>query len=572
MQGVVSRKRSAQSNSDIQVSSKRPRDNSTAQFERVTRSRSAGARDVALRQAVLTAPMPSAAPCQELSRAEQVDLILADLRLQGVDIIHFEFSNARGECYSISYNIDVARGPLLDGFAFDGSSIEGFTTTERSDLKAYVEDLKTLVKLPYVKPYKDKFGRVIEPAEPNQARVICDVYTTSLNGANARFEKAPRTVAKNIEARLAARGMRGIAAVEVEFFLIEKVSPESARLKKDTTSTHYTKHYGQDPSNACKSEILQVLNKMGLRPEKYHGEVAVVEGEDFAAVYQGEAGAGGHHPFRATQHEITVRAAPLVEAADNLLTMFNVIKDIADKHGFEAEFMAKPFLGVNGSGGHLNHSLQDIATGRNLMADPSAPAKMSRLGLQFAKGEETHLIEIMALTNCALNSFMRLRRGFETPINVATGPGNRSAAIRIPEVDEGETKANRLEARFPDLLPGSPYLKMAALFAAGLDGLEHNMEPAELRYQNLWELSDAELDQLGIRKLPASLEEAVAVFESSAWVREVFGDDFVDGYVSLLRKKAHEHAAPVAAPAVEKSLWERLYHSASEMFMFMSLE
>jgi glutamine synthetase len=211
------------------------------------------------------------------------------------------------------------------------------------------------------------------------------------------------------------------------------------------------------------------------------------------------------------------------------------VKNTADAFGKTATFMPKPVFGDNGSGMHCHQSLWNGS--QPLFYDEKGYANLSDTARWYIGGLLKHASAVLAFTNPTVNSYRRLVKGFEAPINMVYSQGNRSAAIRIP-ITGSNPKAKRLEFRAPD--PSSnPYLAFAAQLMAGLDGIRNRIEPAEPIDKDLYELPAEEAAT--IQKAPASLEEALRALEEDhefLLAGDVFTEDLIEAWIDY--KREHE--------------------------------
>ena len=237
--------------------------------------------------------------------------------------------------------------------------------------------------------------------------------------------------------------------------------------------------------------------------------------------------------------------------ADRFVLWRVMAKELARRHGFEAALMPKPYSNRTGSGAHFNMSLVSAKSGENLMGDP-ADARgcgLSKLAYHFIAGVLRHAAAICAVTCPIVNSYKRLvKTGSMTgytwaPIFVSYGGNNRTHMLRVPwvrpeverrELGEGERPMGlaRIESRAVDTTV-NPYLGAAMMLAAGLEGIEQQLDPGDPIAVNMYERSDAELEAMGVRTLPRTLLEAIEAFERDALSREVMGADLFRAYVDL---------------------------------------
>ena len=178
-----------------------------------------------------------------------------------------------------------------------------------------------------------------------------------------------------------------------------------------------------------------------------------------------------HHEVAPGQHEIDFKYADAITACDYIQTFKLVVKTIARKHGLHATFMPKPLFGVNGSGMHCNLSL--FKNGENAFFDPNAELQLSETACQFIAGIVKHAEAFTAVTNPTVNSYKRLVPGYEAPCYVAWSASNRSPLIRIPA---SRGLSTRVEVRSVDPA-ANPYLALAVLLKAGLDGIKNKLTP-----------------------------------------------------------------------------------------------
>ncbi|HLT57170.1 MAG TPA: type I glutamate--ammonia ligase [Limnochordales bacterium] len=405
-----------------------------------------------------------------------------------VKFIRLQFTDVLG----VLKNVEVPIGQLekaLDGdIMFDGSSIEGFTRIQESDM--------------YLRPDYNTFA--VFPwrnhADGATARLICDVYKP--NGEP--FEGDPRWVLKRVLAEAAQLGFTVNAGPEAEFFLFKR-DPEG----RATTITHDAAGYfdlapielGED----VRRDIVTTLDEMGFRVEASHHEVAP------------------------GQHEIDFEYDDALTTADRLVTFKFVTRTIAHLHNLHATFMPKPIFGINGSGMHCHLSLSNGSG--NGFADPGDELGLSRTAYQFIAGLLAHARGFTAITNPLVNSYKRLVPGYEAPVYAAWSAKNRSALIRVPAAGG---PSSRIELRSPD--PScNPYLAFAAIVAAGLDGIKKGLTPPPQVPENIYHMTDEERRERGIASLPGSLAEALECLLQDEVIVEAMGPHVMDAFLRAKR-------------------------------------
>ena len=410
--------------------------------------------------------------------------ILARAKEENVHFLRLQFTDIDG----IIKNVEVPESQFekaLDGqIMFDGSSIEGFTRIEESDM-LLVPDLTTFE----VFPWETDHGKV--------GRLICDIATPD----GETFAGCPRSALKRVVAKAEKMGYRMMAGPEAEFFLFHR--NENG---EPVPATHDTGGYfdlsPRDLGEEARRDITLVLEAMGFEVEAAHHEVAP------------------------GQHEIDFKYEEAVKTADAIITFRFVVKKVALMYGLHATFMPKPLAGVNGSGMHTHQSLFTL-DGENAFYDPSGPYQLSQVARSYIGGLLDHARAFVALTNPLVNSYKRLVPGYEAPVNVAWSEKNRSPMIRVPD---RRGVGTRCEVRIPD--PScNPYLALAAMMASGLDGVERELECGEPVNRNIFDMSQREKKRLKIVQLPASLDEALSFMEKDKLLREALGDHIFDHFL-----------------------------------------
>lgn len=236
-----------------------------------------------------------------------------------------------------------------------------------------------------------------------------------------------------------------------------------------------------------------------------------------------------HHEKAPSQHEVDFRYDEALTTADNIMTFKLAVKTIAKHHGLHGTFMPKPRMEFCGSGMHINMSLRK--DGKNIFDDPSDKNGLSREAYYFMGGLMKHVRGICAVTNPLVNSYKRLRPGFEAPVYIAWSTLGTNTLIRVPNIRGEHT---RIELRSPDP-SANPYLAIAACLMAGLDGIRNQIEPeAEVR-DNINALAEEEAVRRGIGKLPMDLFEACEEMRKDPLLRELLGERvFAQYYASKL--------------------------------------
>jgi glutamine synthetase len=438
------------------------------------------------------------------------DEILKTSDKQGVRFMRLQFTDIMG----IIKNVEIPRSQFekaLDGqIMFDGSSIEGFTRIEESDM-LLVPDLETFRVNPWANPDGSKV-----------ARMICDVYLPD----GSPFSGCPRMTLKRQVERANKLGYTMVAGPEAEFFLFQRDALGHAKVE-----THDVGGYFDltpvDKGEECRRDIVIVLEAMGFEVEAAHHEVAP------------------------GQHEIDFKYADAISTADNVTTFRFVVKKVALDHGLHATFMPKPLFGVNGSGMHVHQSLLD-GKGQNVFYDADATWQLSKVALGYIGGILEHAPAFAAVTNPLVNSYKRLVPGYEAPINVAWSEKNRSPLVRVPAKRGMST---RCEVRMPD--PScNPYLALAVMMAAGIDGVERNLDPGPPINKNIFTMSQREKRRLRIGHLPANLSDALDELENDFVVADALGEHILENYLRAKRQEWADYISHVHPWEQERYLSE----------------
>lgn len=453
--------------------------------------------------------------------------VLKLVKQNKIEVIDFKFVDLPGNWQHLSVPARMLTEEVFnEGISFDGSSIRGFQTVDKSDM--------------LMLPNADTF--FIDP--------FTSVPTLSLacNIAHPTMEPYifdPRYVAQQAEKFLVYSGIADTAyfGPEAEFYIFDSVryvSSDNIQYSRVDSGQAHWKSAGSDDKPTLghlmnlkggylavppydtyqdlRTEMMQTLETLGIAVEAHHHEV----------------GAAG-------QAEIRIQFSTLIDTADKLLLYKYVTKNVAYKHGKTVTFMPKPVLGDNGSGLHTHQSLWK--EGKPLFYDAnSAYADLSELGHFYIGGIMKHAKALLAIAAASTNSYKRLVPGFEAPVNLAFSVRNRSAAVRIPATNN--PKGKRIEYRPPDST-ANPYLLFSALLMAGLDGILNQMNPDDYGPydENLYSDDLPARYRDRINDLPRSLEEALSELDRDrAFLLEgnVFTDELIDHYIELKRREAEQ--------------------------------
>ncbi|MEI6532719.1 MAG: type I glutamate--ammonia ligase [Candidatus Roizmanbacteria bacterium] len=428
--------------------------------------------------------------------------------------VDLKFTDLRGtwQHFTISAR-DFTEPSCVRGFGFDGSSIKGFQSIFESDM-LLKPDLETI----FIDPFFEK-----------TLSVICDVYDPA---SETDFEKCPRVTAKKAETYLKKTKLGDLSywGPEVEFFVFDRMeydlTPYSSYINlgsqeadtsdvegdgyKIMTKTGYFPVPPFDKLQTFRSEVVMVLESIGIEIEVHHHEVA-----------------------SAGQCEIDMKYDTLVKMADKVMMYKYVVRNVAKKYGMTASFLPKPIFGDNGSGMHTHQSI--FKGGKNIFFDPKGYGELSQEALAYIAGLLSHLKALLGITNPTLNSYRRLVPHFEAPTSVAFSKRNRSAAIRTPMYFKNEEKSKRIELRCPDPTC-NPYLSFSAQLVLGVEGLKSKLDPTTMGFgpfdENIWEKSD-------VQQTPGSLAETLdALKKCDVFIKSgVFAQSLMDSYLDVKKEE-----------------------------------
>ncbi|MCB1431959.1 MAG: glutamine synthetase [Alphaproteobacteria bacterium] len=358
------------------------------------------------------------------------------------------------------------------------------------------------------------------PFEANAAALVADY-------SGPQAEIMPRKVLAHQIARANAMGFDVLAATEFEFIVLDETA-ESLREKKFTDLRQFA------PDNRC-----------------WSGQTAATHAE-FVSDLEACLRAAGIDLFSLSVElgpgcfEATLRHCDAMRAADDTAFFRMFTKAFCRQHDLTASFMALTGDGFPGIGGHATMSLRDRKTGRNVFGDKKDDFGLSKTAKSFLAGIIDVTPEIFPMIGNTVNAYRRLAPGSWAPKTVSWSPYNYAAAVRTATETEEMT---RLELR----LPGSdmnPYLSMAAMLGAGLDGLERKLK---LTAEPIKSGGPNEIPE-GAERLPIDLLDATKKFRASARARALFGDAFVDHYAAICEAEDTALRKAVSATEVQRYL------------------
>jgi len=455
-------------------------------------------------------------PEEVLKFVKENNVKIVDLKFNDLPGLWQHFSIPASELTDID---DPTRGIWVDGIGFDGSSIRGFQKIQESDM----------ILIP------DPETAVIDPVcETPTLSLICDIYDPL---TKQPYSHDPRYIAQKAEKYLKSSGIADTSywGPEMEFFIFDDIrfdqnqrygfyyidSDEAAwnTGKEESPNLGYKLRYKEgyfpvpphDSLQDIRSEIILTMIRTGIPIEVHHHEVAT-----------------------AGQGEIDMKFDTLTRMADKMMWYKYIAKNIAKKHGKVATFMPKPIFEDNGSGMHVHQSL--FKNGKNVFFDPKGYALISQTAKYYIGGLIKHAASLSAIVAPTTNSYRRLVPGFEAPVNLIYSARNRSACVRIP-VYTDNPRTKRIEYRPPDNSCNG-YLALPAMLMAGLDGIEHKIDPGEPLDKDSYHLTAGESAR--IKTVPSSLEEALDALEKDhAYLLkgDVFTADVIEVWLEYKRSR-----------------------------------
>ena len=416
------------------------------------------------------------------------DRIIADAHENNVHFIRLMFTDIRGTIKNVEIPLTQLEKAIENNMTFDGSSIEGFVRIEESDMYL-IPDYDSWMIFNWDVPSDG--GRI--------ACLICDVDTTK----REPFLGDPRGNLRRVLDKMEALGFSSFnLGPEPEFFLLKL--DEDGRPTMDLNDDGgYFDFAPTDLGENCRRDIVLELERLDFEIEASHHEVAP------------------------GQHEIDWKYNDAIRACDKIQLFKLIVKTVARRHNLYATFMPKPIYGESGSGMHFNVSLFD-KEGKNAFFDESTPDQLSKDAHYFIGGLIKHASAYTAICNPLVNSYKRLVEGYEAPVYIAWSERNRSPLIRIPSSRGNST---RIELRSVDP-SANPYLALAVILQAGLDGIENKIEPPMPIDRNIYTMTPEERMAEGVFDLPSSLSEAIAEFEASPIMRDALGPHISGNFIA----------------------------------------
>jgi glutamine synthetase len=350
-------------------------------------------------------------------------------------------------------------------------------------------------------PDPDTFS--ILPWTPGSASLLCD----QLDHNHLNWGACPRLFLKETIAKAERMGIRVEATFENEFYLARE--QDGKHIPYDHTPVYSS--IGLDSSAQVMHAIVKALDAQGIVVEQAINE------------------------YGPGQQEISIRHAPALRAADNQIKLRDTVRGVALRHDLLASFAPKPFPDEIGSGCHVHFSLWESGSDRNILYDPQDERRLSQTGRQFVAGILTHLPALLALTCPSYNSYRRLQPQAWSSAYTAWGFDNREAAVRIVSPFWGrEEQSYHMELKSVDG-SANPYIALAGLIAAGLDGIEKGLLPPQPCEHDPAKLSEAEREQQHIQRLPTTMKDVLNNLEQDQVLMGSMGEMMGRAYLAVRR-------------------------------------
>jgi len=419
--------------------------------------------------------------------------VLDRISRAGVRLVDLQFSDIGGGAKVLTIPAEILPATFQHGYRFDGAALTGGLRKIELDLYL-VPDPRTLVIFP------------ANVGSERRARICCSV----LRRDGQAFAGDPRSVLSRALAAARDLGFDYRVGVEMEFYL----------LRGDQLPTSDAAGYfdvGDDAASATRDEILTTLQGMGVRV------------------------GGAHHETGPGQEEIDLPADDALRMADQLISVRQVIRSVAQRRGLRATFMPKPMTEAPGSGMHLFQQFQRRADNSDALRndhDDLAQTAYWAIGGQLA-----HAPGLCLIACPSVNSYKRLNAGHRAPRHATWARVSQASLIRVPSWAEGENAA--IELRCPDPM-ANPYLAFAVALSCALAGIQDQIDPPDPLDESFVTFDDAELNRRGVPKLPGTLGEALIAFAEDDVVQDSVGPYIADQLMTVKRDEWETYRAHVS--------------------------
>lgn len=425
--------------------------------------------------------------------------IVKQAQAAGIQLVRFLYCDHSGVTRSKAIHVSHLEKKLHEGLGLTRAQMAMNMLDQLTD----VEGMEPVGEIRLV-PDPETFS--VLPWTPGSASLLCD----QLDHNHLNWGACPRSFLKDVVTKASEAGIKVEATFENEFYLARELDGI------------YTPPFGREPvyssigldlSAQVMHDIVKALCEQGLVVEQAINE------------------------YGPGQQEISVRHAPALRAADNQIKLRDTARGVALQHGLLASFAPKPFPDEIGSGCHVHFSLWDQESGRSLLYDPLDPRGLSQDGRSFIAGILEHLPALVGLTCPSYNSYRRLQPQAWSSAYTSWGFDNREAAVRIVSPFWGrEEQSYHIELKTVDG-SANPYIALAGLIAAGLDGIKRQLDPGAPCEHDPDKLSESEREQNRVRRLPTTMVDALDELERDQLFMEAMGDLMSRSYLAVRRSE-----------------------------------
>lgn len=418
--------------------------------------------------------------------------IVSRVQQENVQFIDLWFTDILGAVKSVTIPATRLNYAIEHGIHIDGSSLDGSAREAESDM-VLKPDLNTFVILPW------------QSDEQKTARLICTVQTSQ----GKDFIGDPRIVLMQALKEAEEMGFTFKTGMEMEFYLFSLDSNGKPIIASPQDEASYF-DLSHNHAQSIQRTMILTLSALDIQVESTHSEI----------------GFG--------QHELDFTYNSALTSADQMLTARVALKTIARQHNLHCTFMPRPCADLPGSGMHTHQTLHDAETGKNLFVDTGHEYGLSQIAQYFLAGQLKHAPAMTAILAPLVNSYKRLGISVEAPTNISWAHINRAALIRVPSVTSGMEDHIRLELRCPD--PSSnPYLALAVMLKAGLDGIKHKMPLSTPLEETLLIRQPSRLRQ--IEELPTSLGQAIELLRQDSVISSALGAYISERYIEIKQQE-----------------------------------
>lgn len=434
--------------------------------------------------------------------------LLRRLEQDGIEHLWVIYHDYSGRGSAKTMPLESFRSTVRDGVVFAVANLDMSSDDHQAVHAKWLADSGDFMAVPDPRSY------AILPRFPKTARAHAWMRATD----GSIWQGCPRTRLQVVIDELASEGYSVQAALEPEFYLLTR---DGNGEYVPANSTKMFSQRGLAEEQAFIAAVIDELRRMGVT----------------VAQLGKEYGPG--------QYEMSVQHADPTRAVDDYFSLREAVRDIAGQFGYVTTFMPKPYAHFAGNSLHVHLSLWNAEGTVDLTPAEQDQTSLSEVGGYFLGGILAHVDALTGLGSPTVNSYKRLLPGSWAPANTYWGYGNRSGVVRIP----GVGKRRHLEFRSPDN-SAQPYLLLAGLLAAGLDGIRRKIAPPDPFQGDIGHLTAEEIERHRIGELPRTLPEALAALEADDVIGRALGLEILEHFLIVKRQELAQYN-------VEVHPWER---------------